>query len=209
MKKNYFLLLTSLLFTLAAFAQNPLERVASAYFRSNPYRLPYSQFIRHLINDPTIRDSQLARRSDTSLFYFKGEYTSHKPFDFPGKKVEISLRETPVNVADTLSLVDTILVYTLTVTAENKPDILKAVQKTAERIHRKYRRMFSGTQYATFKEAGLTEEGGIYNYFAAGYGLAPFAVTWGVTSDKKEVLLSLIFRIKVYENEAGIPLPFY
>lgn len=209
MNKNRLLLLICFFFSVAAQAQGGLERLCGAYFRSNPYKFSYSQFVPHLINDPTLKNTQLIKRSGDSLFYFGGEYTTHKPFDFPQKRIEISLREAPVKVSDTLSLVDTIIVYTLTSTAENKPDIVKAVQKQAERIHRKYRKLFAETQYLTFQQAGLSDEGGIYNYYAPGYRLAPFAVTWEITPDKKEVQLSLIFRIKVYENEAGIPLPFY
>jgi hypothetical protein len=209
MNKNRLLLLICLCFTIATQAQGGLERLCGAYFRSNPYKYSYSQFVPHLINDPTLKNTTLTRRSADSLFYFGGEYTTHKPFDFPQLKTEISLREAPVKVSDTLSLVDTIIVYTLTTTAENKPEILKAVQKQAERIHRKYRGMFATTQYMTFQQAGIDHEGGVYNYYAPGYGLAPFAVTWEITTDKKEIMLSLIFRIKVYENEAGIPFPFY
>jgi|SRR5438477_5838345 len=51
-------------------------QVARHYLRSNPYNIHFSAFLNHLINDPTLSNKTIQKRSDTSFFFFRGVYSN-------------------------------------------------------------------------------------------------------------------------------------
>src|SRR6266404_4803476 len=70
---------------------NPIVHIAKDYFRSNPYNTYFSSFLNHLMNDPTLSDKTITKRTDSSFFFFMGNYNNHNPFGFKADRTEIRL----------------------------------------------------------------------------------------------------------------------
>src|SRR5882724_2982668 len=91
------------------YGQSPVSKITHSYFRSDPFQNEFSAFLTHLLNDPTLTDKILKKRTDSSLFYFQGTYTTHNPFFFTPTKVQVILKQTPIKL-DSLHI-DTIYIY--------------------------------------------------------------------------------------------------
>ena len=184
-------------------ADNPLFRIAKAYFRSNPYNIHFSAFLNHLINDPTLSNKTISKRTDTSLFFFKGDYGSHNPFGFQPSKVEIRLAERKVSLEDSLNTTDTILFYQLIGYAYGLQGE-EAIKKEFSRFDRKYGKNFYGEDSEL--EQGDKVIGLIKNYFSIAVTfLSPLSISWAKLDDNQS-LFAITFRIKVMQNEAALPV---
>ncbi len=96
----------------SSFAQEGLLEFSKSYFRSDPLSGEFSNFLNHLLNDPSLQDKQIQKRTDTSLFYFSGIYKKYDRFFFKPKRVEIILQEQSIKYIDSL-LPDTLFIYQL------------------------------------------------------------------------------------------------
>src|SRR4026207_2119633 len=98
----------SVIFTVGIFicihtlSQQTIIDVTKAYYRSTPFDKEFSKFLSHLLNDPTLSNRTLQKRTDTSFFYFKGEYAQHNPFSFKAIRTEVILAETELQLADSI-----------------------------------------------------------------------------------------------------------
>src|SRR5215813_7432358 len=134
-----------LLFTIAVscYSQSdePIFQITKSYFRSNPYKTHFSTFLNHLVSDPTLSNKTLTKRSDTSFFFFKGDYSAHNPFGYKADRTEIRLAETEFAMSDSLSTTDTLLIYQLLGYAYGSegPD---AVKKEFAKFERKFCKNF-------------------------------------------------------------------
>jgi len=205
MRKLY----TILLFTvsLTGNAQGAVQKITRDYFRSDPFTSEFSVFLKHLINDPTIKDKVVIPRTDTNLFYMHGVYTTHNPFFFKPQKVNISLTEIEIKYVDSLPDKDTIMLYELVVISENDPDGLKDVKKEFEKLHQRFKKGFDNS---TYKEArSATEQTSEWhNYFFKAYAVAPVSILWMKPEDSNETALDIIIRLKVNYNQAVLPAPY-
>src|SRR5829696_8649808 len=75
------------------FSIEGLIKISQSYFRSEPYRKDFSKFLQHLLNDPTIINKTIRKKTDSTLFLFKGEYKGHSPYGFVPDRTEIRLTE--------------------------------------------------------------------------------------------------------------------
>jgi hypothetical protein len=109
--RKFYPALFLLLICCAAYGQSSVFKITKEYFRSDPFQKEFSSFLKHLLNDPSLTNKVIEKRTDTSLFYFQGTYTSHNPFFFKPERVEVILAESMVEL-DSL-IIDTIYVYQL------------------------------------------------------------------------------------------------
>lgn len=206
MKKNLFSLFIIFFFYTFSYAQSGLYQFSKSYFRSNPFIGEFSSFLRHLVNDPDIRDKKTQQRTDSTFFYFYGIYNTFNPLSFKPKRVDILLEEVSVRYTDSLPP-DTILVYQLIAYAgetKGKQD----VQKEFEKIHRQYNKKFTNSNYRELK-TGENVSGGLHNYFVPFAALAPVSIVWSFLEETKEYILQITLRIKTSENRAILPAAFY
>jgi hypothetical protein len=145
MKKIYPLLL--LFISTAAQSQEPVQKITKNYFRSDPFASEFSSFLKHLLNDPTIKNKEVFQRTDTSLFFMHGVYTTYNPFFFKPKQVEITLTEIEIKYVDSLPDKDTIMVYQLIAISEDNIEGLKDVKREFEKLHNKFNKSFSKNSY--------------------------------------------------------------
>ncbi|MBL7740991.1 MAG: hypothetical protein JNK14_17345 [Chitinophagaceae bacterium] len=206
MRKLYLSCILVFFISLISFSQNGVAKAAHEYFRSDPFGSDFSAFLKHLLNDPTLADKELKKRTDTSLFYFRGNYTKHNPFFFKAKRVEIMLNEAEVKIKDSVAL-DTIYLYQLAAYTDNTETGTREIKKEFEKIFRRYKGSFYKN---TLTENSSAEElqWATYNFFAPFYGIAPFAVSWIGPNDDKEICLLLTIRINSQNNKAVLPIPF-
>jgi len=206
MKKRCHILLPVLLACFTSYSQSPVYKIAHDYFRSDPFRDEFSSFLKHLLNDPTITDKILEKKTDTSLFYFQGTYTSHNPFFFKPSKVEVLLMETPIQLDSLIS--DTIYTYQLLAYNNDTKDGTQEVKKEFEKIYRRHKGGFFRNTYME-NPASSELKGVTYNFFDPLHAVAPFALTWCESGESKEMCLVLTIRMSAYNNKAILPVPFY
>jgi len=206
MGKVYLFVPIVLLSCYSSNGQNPVPKITKTYFRSDPFRKEFSSFASHLLNDPTLTNKTLEKKTDSTLFYFQGTYTRHNPFFFKPKRVEVALNELVLNV-DSLAA-DTIYVYQLIAYNNDTREGTAELKKEFEKIYRHYKSAFSRDQY-TENPAGDKLNGATYNFFDQLHAVAPFAISWYGPDENKEMCLILTIRMDTYLNKAILPVPFY
>lgn len=185
-----------------------LYKFTKNYFRSDPFTGEFSGFLKHLINDPAMRDKFTQKRTDTSFYAFHGIYTSYNPFSFIPKEVAILLEETPIVYDDSLHISDTIFTYQLLVYADDDVKGREAIKKEFEKLHRQNRNKFFDSNYNEITE-GNEVTAAVHSYFVATHWLAPVSIAWGRVEEKKELVLNITLRVKMSANKAILPAPLY
>ncbi|MEP7372104.1 MAG: hypothetical protein ABI675_01870 [Chitinophagaceae bacterium] len=188
-----------------SFAQDGPRQFSKSYYRSDPFIGEFSDFLNHLLNDPLLREKEIQKRTDASLFYFSGVYMDYNPFFFKPKKIELLLQETSVRYTDSLPH-DTIFIYQLLAYADSNEKGQQEVKKEFEKIHRVFNKRFYKSNYQDLK-TGETITGGLHNYFVSYSGLAPVSIAWGKLEN--DFVLNISLRIKYSANRAILPASFY
>jgi hypothetical protein len=158
------------------------------------------------LNDPTLTDKILEKKTDTSLFYFQGTYAAYNPFFFKPTKVKVVLTETSVPLDSLRS--DTIYTYQLFAYDKNSKDGVEELKKEFGKILRHYKGSFPRNNYSATK-SGTDLYGETYNFFDPFHALAPFALAWFGPDRDNEVCLVLTLRIATDNNKAVLPVSFY
>jgi hypothetical protein len=205
MRKFYPLILLIFICTTGR-SQSPVFKIASSYFRSNPFEQDFNAFIGHLMFDPTIAGKVVEKRTDTSLFYFQGNYSNHNPFFFKPTRVTVLLSEIIVPV-DSIRT-DTVYSYQLFAYDTASSAGIQEVKREFEKIYKKYKKAFFKTDYIE-NPPGVTMNGATYNFFDPLFAVAPFAVTWTGPNSNDEMCLILTLRLQRRNNQAILPVPFY
>lgn len=210
MKKFYLILLLSIGLCATSSAQfEGLYQFTHSYFRSDPFLGQFSAFMKHLTTDQAITIKKTNLRTDSSLFSFSGIYEKFNPFFFKPGKVQVMLKEAPVQYSDSLATADTILVYQLTAFAEAGEKGMRDVRNEFEKIHRNYKRRFFDFNSNEFKDDNNNMTGALHNYFVPMHGLAPLTVAWGVEEKSQKPVLIITLRLKTTDNLPALPVPLY
>lgn len=189
--------------------QRDLAYVAGKYCRSNPYIGNFNTFFNHLVNDPTLKNKEETKKSDSSLYSFTGFYTKHQPFAFKSSQVQVSLWEESVLLSDTLSLRDTVINYLLSAYLPNTAANEKTLKKEVGHIYNRNKRFFAEASKFELKDKEDNINGGGYNMFLLMHGIAPLSIIWQTTETKDKIGLHLLFRISNSTNVSETPLPLF
>jgi hypothetical protein len=182
--------------------ENPIFQVAKHYLRSNPYNIHFSAFLNHLMNDPTLSNKTVEKRSDTSFFSFRGVYSNHNPYSFKANRTEVRLSERQVMMEDSLSTVDTLLFYQLIGYSYGAGT--ESVKKEFSKFDRRYGKNF----YSELGEIKKGDEivGMAKNYYFLDITvLSPLSMSWEKLDDYQSVF-TITFRIKLMQNVATLPI---
>ena len=188
--------------------QQGLYKFADEYFRSDPFKGQFSDFLKHLINDPDITDKIIQKRTDTSFYTFFGSYKTYNPFFIKPKRIEILLQEMAIAYSDSAKAVDTIFQYQLLAYLDDNKKGREDLIKEFEKMHRQTQRKFFDTGYKEMNK-GNEITGAFHNYFVPYYSLAPATILWMEVKDKQELMLSITLRFRAEQNETVLPMPFY
>lgn len=197
------------LFATCLVAESPAQvmaRVAQQYYRSDPYRMEFSQFLRHLINDPTLENRQLTLKTDSVLFFLEGTYRSHRPFFFPALQCRVILAEAQEMAAGSDSTYYQFYAYQLIGEAAPGPEGRKDVEEEYKRLTRQWGKNFDSTHQRDIRYRDQPT-GQIHDYGFAGINLMPLTLAWASTEEGQKNLLVITLRFLVQNNRAFFPVP--
>lgn len=204
--RKFYLVFFILLICSTSFSQSSAFKITKEYFRSDPFQNEFSSFLKHLLNDPSLTNKVLEKRTDTSLFYFQGTYSSHNPFFFKPERVEVVLTESVVE-QDSL-IIDTIYIYQLFAYNKDTKEGAQELKKEFEKIHRRYKNSFFKTSFSENPDGNKLKDAS-YNFFDPFNAVAPFSVSWLAPDKNKEICLVLTIRMQTKNNKAVLPIPLY
>lgn len=203
------LLLALLLFvTLISNSQPVVFKIADTYYRSDPFEKPFNKFLEHLVNDPTLENKTIKKKTDSTLFFLEGTYKRHSPFFFRNIGTKIVLAEQEEIVSDSLQLVQTTYVYQIIGYAPAGESGVEDVKAEFEKFCKKYRNKFGESNYKELTQ-GDTKSGEMRNYMIERMNFYPLTVAWATTSDKSNNIFAITLRFRMAENTAYLPIPFY
>ena len=186
-------------------AQDVLMQVAKNYFRSNPFDKEFSQFLIHIMNDPTLTNSTINKRTDTTFFYLRGDYSHHNPFFFKAKRTSVIVGEKELVLNDSLELLDTIITYQVAGYTDGGKEGEQDVKEEFDRFDKKYLKKFVKNDFTELK-VGNNVNGAIRNYYIRFSFLAPLSVAWQKITANNENVFVITLRFKVSGNVATLPV---
>ncbi|MBL7763499.1 MAG: hypothetical protein JNL23_08780 [Chitinophagaceae bacterium] len=202
MKKIILLFFISAMSVLA-YSQDVIVDVTDEYYPVNPFVDKFSEFLKGLINNPFLSEKSIHKRTDSTLFFFKGKYGLQNPFSFQPSKIEVILAESEMELSDSASLKDTILVYQLIAYSEKS---LQTVKTEFNRFEREFGKRFSNSTNSDIVSEGKVE-GSTHNYFLKMSRLSPLSFSWGkMSSNEYACIITIRFIVK--QNEALMPLVY-
>jgi hypothetical protein len=184
--------------------QKTTEKITTLYFRSNPFEGNFSQFLNHLMNDPTLLNKTEFKRTDSSLYYISGEYKHHKPFFFISTRTRVVLAESEIVINDSLHQTETIFFYQLAGYLKTSDNGEKEAIREFEKFDRKYRNKFIKNNYSELKKGGQVY-GAVQEYFDKKHAFSPLSIAWQRIDDPDECVFVITIRFQVIENTAFIP----
>ena len=201
--------LTALLFVVAfqAHAQQSCFKVAENYYRSNPFKTAFSSFVNHLLNDPTLKNTIQSKKTDTTLFFFTGIYSTHSPFFFKATQSKIILAEREEIIKkDSLLSVQPVFSYQLICYAAPGETGRNDVKEEFEKFCKKYKKGFSSVDSKLI--SGNTDKTGEIREFSIIYLPYPvLTAAWVSSADLKENFIAITLTFRVTDNLAYLPVP--
>ena len=203
MKKLCLIILASCL-AQSVFSQKEMQKAIHKYYRYDPFDRSFSSFINNLLSDPALSNKTVSKRTDSALFFFRGDYKGHNPFGFKATRTEVRLAEMEIESSDTPPQKDTIMAYQLLGYASRTSKGMEAVRAEFERFDRKFGGEFSNKTTKDLVE-GNHVEGLTCNYFLDNSNISPLTVIWGNISAEESIFAITIRLIKI-ENQAMLPM---
>jgi len=199
-KRKLLVLLLSFLFFENIFSQEIVNSITDRYYRSNPFHGKFSDFVKELIADPYIINKTVSKRTDSTLFFFKGEYTAHNPFMFKSTRTEIRLAEQEDAIFEGSPYNDTTVFYQLLAFADNSKNGANDVKAQLNSFFRDIRGNFNRYSSKKIKDNERTI-GEIYNFTPKFAGRASVIASWMIINESESVF-SITLRLKVRDNQA-------
>lgn len=183
-----------------------LYKASQEYFRHDPFKTDFSNFLTNLMNDPNLTEKKISKKNDTTLFYIEGIYTSHSPFFFPTRRCKIILAEQE-EYTDSLSLRPfTYFVYQLIGYAPPGNEGLKDIKEEFDKLNRRLKKGLNPIELRVLKR-GMEQSGAIQNYTYQGMIFQPLTIAWVTSADHQENIIALSIRFFMDENKAYLPIP--
>jgi len=201
-------LLTILLLSGQIICSQPLYKVTAEYFRQDPFKTTFSQFLNNLIGDPSMTEKDLRKKNDSTLFYMQGTYPAHTPFFFPALRSKMILAERQEFMDTTATSTYTYFVYQLIGYAKPGKEGLKDIKEEFDRLNRRLKKGLTGSVQKALKR-GSEESGAIMNYTYRDMVFYPLTIAWASSEENKENIIAISIRFFVDENQAYLPIPLY
>lgn len=183
-----------------------LYKTGEDYFRLDPFKIEFSQFLTSLISDPALTEKKISKRTDSTLFYLEGIYPSHKPFFFPSTRCKIILAEQQGYTDSLATQPYTYFVYQLIGYASQDEEGLKNVKQEFERLNRRFKKGFDSLDQKELKRDNK-QSGFIINYTYKEIVFYPLTIAWATSADHKENIVAISLRFFMIDNKAYLPIP--
>jgi hypothetical protein len=186
-------------------AQQAVYNIAKTYYRSNPFENNFSKFLDYLMNDPTLVNKTIHKKTDSTLFFLEGTYATHNPVFFKASQTNIILAEREEVENDSSQYIHTFFVYQLISYASPGEEGIKDVREEYEKFCRHYKKKFEGDHYKELK-AEEKQAGEITDYSLKYPRFFPLSVAWATSREHDANIFALTIRFMVFENQAYLPI---
>ncbi len=182
-----------------------LYKAAEDYFRTNPFKTEFSQFINTLVSDPGLVEKDVKKKTDSTLFFLQGIYPSYAPFFFPTKRCKIVLAEQ--EFADSLTgELYSYFIYQVIGYATPGEEGVKDIKQEFEKLNRRLKKGLEATDQKELRN-GNELTGTIVNYRYNRMAFFPLTIAWATSPGHKENIVVLSIRFFLLENRAYLPIP--
>lgn len=199
-------LLSILLLSWQFLCPQPLYKVTADYFRLDPFKVSFSQFLNSLISDPALTEKDIRKKNDSTLFYLQGIYPAHSPFFFPAVRSKVIIAEQQEFTDTSQTDVYTYFVYQLIGYAPPGKEGLKDIREEFERLNRRLKKGLSQSDRKDLKR-GSEDLGAIVNYTYRDMIFYPLTIAWASSPGNKENIIAVSVRFFVEDNRAYLPIP--
>ncbi|GAB3425104.1 hypothetical protein GCM10027516_26740 [Niabella aquatica] len=184
----------------AIFAQEVFVRTVQEYYRVDPFHGSFSAFIKSLTTDSALLKKEILKQTDSTGYLVKGEYKVFNPFSLNANKVEMIFYENSYNAQDRFLF--NFYTYQLTAYFPDTELTRRTVKKEYAKLGRKLRRDLYRVKINNLKGYQDIEDGEITTYTNNDFPLVPAMLSWQTLSKTKQLGLTLVVRIRQYNNLA-------
>ncbi len=174
-----------------------IQDIVRTYFKLNPFKTPYTQFLTSFEKDPEIAILHEVSPTDSNYLYISGMYLPEGKFFYlsPDSVKEIITEKMVSYVgADSTEKTDTLAIYQLIVKGANSRRVRASFFKEYNRFTQRFYNVFSYWEEKKEKKSDLLRGKSTYFYYRSPFYRAP-ALTVGVGYNKKH--LQYVFTIQV------------
>jgi len=177
--------------------QNYVNEIFDTYFRANPFDTGFNVFYQRLSADPALSDKSIQKRTDSTLFSFKGAYENFKRGNFKFTRAEVRLEEIEIETSESLHTKDTLIQYQIICYCMGGKSGLTIAKKVYDNFYKEYHNAFLYSN----KEAKEPDEtaGAVRHYFSSNLPISPVTTLWG-RKNENESVFSVAVRMKLKEN---------
>jgi hypothetical protein len=173
------------------------QDIVRTYFKLNPFKIPYSQFLSNFEKDPEIAILHEVSPTDSNYLYISGMYIPQGRFFYlsPDSVKEIITEKMVSYLAtDSTEKTDTLAIYQLIVKSANTQRVRASFFKEYNRFTQRYYQVFSYWEEKKENSSDLLKGKSTYYYSPGTFYQVP-ALTVGVGHDKKH--MQYVFTIQV------------
>ncbi len=195
MKLFLTIILVTLLLGKTEAQQYYINHIFETYFRANPFADEFNIFFKILNDDRALSAKSIQKRTDSTLFSFKGAYENFKQGDLKFTHAEVRLEEIEIETSESLHTKDTLIQYQIICYCTGGKTGLTIAKKVYDNFYKEYHSVF------TDKEAKETDEtaGALRHYYYPNLPISPLTTIWG-RIDENESIFSVVVRMKLKEN---------
>ncbi len=202
MKIKFFI---TFLLTWQTLCPQSIYKVTQDYFRYDPFKTEFNQFLNKLISDPGLSEKNIKKKTDSTLFFLEGIYKSHSPFFFLSTRCKVILAERQEYTDSLSNEIYTYFVYQLIGYAPPGEDGLKDIKQEFDKLNRRFKKGLEPIEQKELKR-GSEKSGVIINYTFKGMVFYPLTIAWATSKDLKENIIALSIRFFMDENKAFLPI---
>ncbi|MBK6938055.1 MAG: hypothetical protein IPH18_15125 [Chitinophagaceae bacterium] len=157
-----------------------------------------------MTEDPALKEKNISKITDSTLYFFEGIYKSHSPFSFKAEKTKVILAER-LQPDDSTGISRSILLYQLAGYPPKGIDGEKIIQDEYRRFCRKYKNDFPDIKPKKFENTNQAY-GEICDFWLNSLSFPPVTVAWSSNKDKTDNVFVVTVRFIVVENMAYLPI---
>jgi len=175
--------------------QYNINDIFYTYFRVNPFDNEFNIFYKKLSSDPALSGKSIQKRTDSTLFSFKGAYENFKRGNFKFTRAEVRLEEIEIETSESLHTKDTLVQYQIIYYCTGGKSGLTIAKKVYDDFYEVYHVFFTNFETKEPDE----NAGAVRHYFSSNLPISPVTTLW-VRKNENESVFSVLVRMKLKEN---------
>ncbi|MGC4038857.1 MAG: hypothetical protein QM764_23065 [Chitinophagaceae bacterium] len=172
-----------------------INKVFNRYFPANPFKNEFTTFFKKLKTEPALVNKVLTRRTDSTLFSFKGNHNHYEWEGFVFTDAEFILEEVPFNTNSVAYAADTIMQYKVICYCFGGATGLAIVKDALKNFDD----TMEAYPYSDYITKNGTVVGIAYNYHYGSLAVSPITASW-MKIDEDKSAFSITVRLKLKQN---------